>query len=234
MPTKEKSEFGVFAAEVRHVHATWTIWRRLFNKLDGDYPSLQAWMEAGNEAYRVTGTTSKTVFIYVRWHLLRGVVVDICRLLDAKEVCGRPNLTVERILEVTDFVASPSAGHVARNHAEHLSEIAAKPHGLRALRNKSLAHHDLDVALDRAPFPDVDIGTIDLAVRVLVEFTHVVDRARRGAAFDISSPRSREDLSEEETWRKEADRLIATLASGLAATRTESETGFGQSRSVAR
>lgn len=214
------NEFESFAEEVRHVHVTWTLWRRLFHKRDDDYASPAEFIDAGNEAYRVTGKTSELVFVYARWHMLRGVVLDLCRLTDPKQTGRHDNLTVERILESTSVSPPGAAKHLAHNRASHLHEVVRQD--MTPIRDKIIAHFDVNVALGRAPLPDADIERIDLAVRLLIGFTHAARCAREGRVIDAASPESRADRSIEHEWNKEADRLIEVLARGLDASQSAS------------
>lgn len=208
--------FEAFSKDVRQIHTAWTLWRHLFNREHHTASSAAATVAAGDEAYRLTGAASRLFFSYARWYVLKGAVVDLCRLCDPKEMSGRRNLTVERILDETDLGgAPPLLAQEVRLAKSELDRIVGGE--LKLLRNKVLAHNDLDVATGE-DLVDVDIvEAADHAVRRLVQFQHLVATARDGRPFSIQTGDALPDRSVEAEWRVEVDRLLDVLRVGLGA-----------------
>ncbi len=217
MPTDEskKKGFEVLAAEVRHLEAAWTMWRRLYFR--EEEPSAQAQVAAGDRAYRITGAAAKSFFYFTRWHLLRGVVLDLCRLGDKLQTGGQSNLTVERVVGEAPS-ASQLSDRLIETELEFLRECLDP---MKPLRDKLVAHFDLDVATGRAPVPSVPIDKIDLAVRLMSTLTERVRAAWNGEVLGVEDAPP-DTLREQRTqWRSEIDQLVDLLERGLQSARVE-------------
>jgi hypothetical protein len=208
-----KDPFAAFSDEVKHLHATWTLWRRLFNREPQDGEPAREAVRAGDEAYRVTGAASKVLFTYVRWHMFRGVVLDLCRLCDPPSVCGQPNLSLERIFSDTSSIGPAGVRAKARTYMGRALEIVRDPKRMKVLRDKLIAHLDIDLATGKVPFPQVEIDDLDCAVRAVVGFRHLIEIARIGGPIQ-SLERDPSPLDEAK-WHAEVDRLVELLARGL-------------------
>jgi hypothetical protein len=208
-------EFRVFAGEVHHIRVSWTFWRRLFNKDESDDSSAEEVVRAGDEAYRATGATSELLFVYVRRHMLRGVIIDVCRLGDPKRTGRWDNLNAQRVVETTNFADAPVAARFATDWLTHFHDLLRKQDGMKELRDKSLAHFDLATALTKSPLPDTNIDEIGLAVRYLVYLTNAVSTARDGRDLDRSYSDLHGDRTVEDSWKRDADRLVEVPARGL-------------------
>jgi hypothetical protein len=206
-----KELFVVFSAEVRYLHTSWVMWRQLFER----EPRTREDITAGNEAYRVTGAASELFFRYVRWHMLAGTILDLCRLCDSKTTGGRQNLTIERVFEQTDFSEQEAVRLHAQQAMEQLIRIVRDKSGIAGLRNQALAHLDLERSLGSALPADVETEWIREAVDWIVQFHHLISIARRRIQFHPASVSSLPDRSLEEPWKASVDSLVRVLANGL-------------------
>jgi hypothetical protein len=211
---KAKS-FEVFASEVRHLEAVWTMWRRLYCR--DDEPSAEAQVAAGNRAYQVTGAAAKSFFYYTRWQLLRGVVLDLCRLGDRLRTSGQDNLTVERIVGDAPSVTRQS-DRLLEIEVDLLAEYVAN---MKPFRHKLVAHFDLDVATERAPVPSVPIDDIDRAVRLMSSITERVRCAWNGEPLGVDDAPPDSLREQRPRWRSEIDQLVHLLERGIQSARVE-------------
>jgi hypothetical protein len=162
----------------------------------------------------VTAATSDLLFRYIRWHLLRGLILEACRLCDPKEIVSNENLPLHRIFDETDFSGRSPTEQVLTKQA--MDEARSEARKMKALRDRVLAHLDLDTALNGRLLPDVDIETIRLTVGWIVAFQHRVAICREQRPFDIQAAHD-VPRSIEEPWKQAADRLVQVLAEGLRA-----------------
>jgi hypothetical protein len=210
--------FQAFSDEVRELHTTWVLWRRLFDRAPELREDPEAVVRAGDEAYRVTRETSELMFRFVRWHMLRGALLDLCRLCDPKETMGKENITLERVFEDTDFSKQPDLQMLTRNAMQEALRIVRDGAGLKALRNQLLAHFDLETAMGRRAPADVDLDDVDLAVRWVVAFQCRVAAVHEGRPFDIQAAHPEVPKSLVDGWKAQADNLVRVLAAGLSKT----------------
>lgn len=207
--------FDTFSAEVRHLHVTWVLWRRLFSRAPEAEGNPEEAVRAGKEAYRVTREASELLFRYVRWHMLRGVILDLCRLCDPRVSMGKANLTLERVFDETDFSGQPTLKMMTENAMREAIRIARASDGVGGFRNKLLAHFDLDTALGVTSPADFEINEVELAVRWVVAFQCRVAWCREGRPFDIQAPHPHVPQSVVDGWKGDADNLVRVLAAGL-------------------
>jgi hypothetical protein len=204
-----KTNFQVLSSEVKHLLAAWTMWRRLFYR--EDEPSAQAQVAAGDRSYRVTGAAAESFFYFTRWHLLRGVVMDLCRLGDRLNTGGQDNLTLARVLAEAPFSHGPDKKS-AEHELEWLDECIKT---LRPLRHKLIAHFDLDVATGRAPVPSASIDDIDLAVRLTTRIVQRMHATWDGLHLGVQDAPPERWVDERAQWTADVDRLVEVLDRGL-------------------
>lgn len=198
----------VLDKQVTTLRDAWTMWRRLFYRdqiLDGDDPRRT--VKAEKRAYDLTGRTSELVFRHVRWSILRGVVMDICRLCDKRKTMGHDNFTLERVADEVPFEHQGWNDRLRGIAAN--ARNAAEEHGLFDLRNRILAHLDLQAALGEWEPQDFDVDGVDLAVRWIIQFHH---QARNPGTHNIHPARDQEAPPE---VLAQADRLLDILEAGL-------------------
>jgi hypothetical protein len=215
--------FDAFSEDVRHIHTSWIVWRQLFDRAVTSREQPEQLTAAMDRAYRVTSSASAMVFEYIRWHMLKGVLVDVARLCDRTEMHGGENLTVERVLEDSRLVPGAIVP-VERASAvmQEVLEFARSGTGLRGLRNKTLVHNDLNTALETCEIADVDIEATHSAIRNLVHFRDLIARAWAPEGSPERTSITPTPQSEIDAWKREADRVLDVLEAGLESERLSS------------
>ncbi len=145
------------AVAVENLHDTWAVWNHCFYESSSD------------EAFEAYRQTAVDVFGFAYNELFAGVVLGLARLADPLEVCGRENLTLERVFEGTDFTGHEDWKRATRK-AMNEALVILRNDQFRELRNKRLAHQDRAVAIGAEPPPKIDIDLIRTAVECVVKF----------------------------------------------------------------
>ncbi|MSR63297.1 MAG: hypothetical protein EXS08_12715 [Planctomycetes bacterium] len=184
------------------------MFRHLFNR-DIATGTPEDVVRAGAEAYRVTGGASEIFFKYARYQMLRGALLDLCRLNDRND---QENLTLARMLKLTDFSkALRLRGHAEQSQKEAY-DLVHQSEGIWWLRNKKITHLDFDVAAGTGPDHDPEIiDAADEAIRWVVDFARVLTASREGKPYEPPSARD-EEVTEA---RASVERLVRVLGLGL-------------------
>ena len=203
---RDKS-FTALHAEVQRLHRSWVHYKRLFEPSSTRAESAPALLDAW-----------RTLDL-LRWPLLRGVAIDICRLTDQSKQGSQQNLTLRRVLEEWEPVlaGNQDLAELLERSVREVHEIAAKPNGLRTLRNKALSHCDFDTAVGVVPSASVAIADLGRAVELIVRFRDLIAGARQGLPLDPQASGARQSSRDARDWSEEAQRLLATVLAGLRA-----------------
>ncbi|HMF10718.1 MAG TPA: hypothetical protein VKE94_00380 [Gemmataceae bacterium] len=92
--------------------------------------------------------------------------MELCRLADPAETCGKPNLTLQRLVKLIDPGKHPT---VAAEAAALLQEVEQRCVSFREWRNRRGGHRDLDTALERhaRPLPGASREMIEDALQCI-------------------------------------------------------------------
>ncbi len=133
MPPAVHEIFGLLDNQVSLLHSNWRIFRQLFGTDEGRIQLLNRF------AGVAFGTFQRVLY--------DGTILALGRLTDPAGTKGRENLSLERLLEAVE-----AEGHapLVEQMRDELAALTAHCTGMRALRNKRIAHSDLDTYLARA------------------------------------------------------------------------------------
>jgi AbiU2 len=158
MPPAVHEIFQLLHNQVSLLHSNWRIFRQLFG--------------TDEDRIRLLNRFAGVVFGTFQRVLYDGTILALGRLTDPAITMGRENLSLARLLE-----AVKAEGHapLAAQMRCELDKLAANCAAMRALRNKRIAHSDLDTYLspangdDRLPGPSrADIeGALDGVRRLM-------------------------------------------------------------------
>jgi hypothetical protein len=212
MPDKVSAPFDVIKADVVNLHAKWTVYRQLFATSDAD----RAFLESAHNA-----------FALIHESMVADIVMTLSRLSDPARQGRFANL---------------SLGHLALalvnvGHAELADEVRAKANSAslacgeaRKVRDKTLAHRDLDIALGGAAagLPRLSRQKIEEALKAVRECLNEVElhfrqgrypyesiqvplggdilmsRLKRAAAYDRHAESAIFDPRKDDIWAAEA------------------------------
>lgn len=204
--------FPAFEKTVRDTRACWILWHYLF---DLDRVETKGEVDEFNARHEAMKRVSGSFFMHARWSLLSSVLLGLGRLADPPRTCGRDNLTLERVFEQTDFgsyVNAKNDAHVAMVHALEILESQA----FKDVRNKVLAHNDLDVAIGIRT-PDVLIDEIRCAVTLVSAFYARIRAVRTGSPYHFGPDGGRwHDDSDLQPLLTDVRQLVRVLLDGSA------------------
>lgn len=132
MPSDFQSSYEAIRTEVTWLHGYWKIYSQLFSKTEKRIELL-------NEC-------ATTFFFVVHQTLLKDLLLTLCKLTDPAKQGKNENLSLWRL---QDQLAQVADSAVASAGNATLLKIEAYVVPLRDLRNKQLAHLDLETALEK-------------------------------------------------------------------------------------
>jgi len=177
--------------------------RWVYNKLFG----------SGEETIELLNDTAKTYFGYIQRNIERSMVLSVVRLLDPKESGGYTNLSFKTVLcelqgEINDDVIAACKSDLDKVPCENI----------KTMRNKMIAHLDLDYA----------VGVKPLDPLYFKEITDAVD------CIEIICNAIQYELEESETYYghyidpQGPDLLLRYLKAGLASERDKRRLRIGR------
>lgn len=220
----DQKDLKRFNNAVTHLHAGWTLWRRLFQPDESHYfGKLTRWHADCEEARRVRTNASPFVFDQIAWLTLQSIVLGVCRLCDPQETGGKENLTVSwmtRHMPETEPSESKTEEDSAPSMGLALTcvrRLKSDKHlvALRKLRNKVIAHHDLASARNPEKVPGVVLAGLHDNIRCLVTLCHALKHLAACAPVSCAAPSYHPSFREEDKWVDEGARIIKLLARGL-------------------
>lgn len=188
------------AVAVENLHDTWAVWNHCF------YES------SSHEAFEAYRQTAVDVFGFAYNELFAGVVLGLARLSNPLEVCGRENLTLERVFEGADFTGHEDWKQAAGNAMSQALEILRSEDFVK-VRNKRLAHQDRAVAIGAEQPPEIEIDLIRTAVQCAVKFCDRINGVRHEPsrpAYD-TGPFSQGCARRDQEIRQQAKQLVERL-----------------------
>jgi hypothetical protein len=129
--------------------------------------------------------------------LLNDVILEISRLTDPSKTGKHENLTIERMVEATNSLVCDHQAELD----ELLSLIRCKCKFARTIRNRRLAHTDLEACKHPEILPAIEIGEVEEALLALRNIMNQV-----ASYFDWS-----EELYELSSFGDDANTLIGCL-----------------------
>jgi hypothetical protein len=87
--------------------------------------------------------------------ILADIRMELCRLTDPAETCRKPNLTLQRLVDLIDPAQYPLLAAEARRL---LQDVQKRCSSFREWRNCRGAHRDLDTALNRRARPEAGMS----------------------------------------------------------------------------
>ena len=164
------SQLEVLGEEIDNLRHAWAMWRRFFDREEEPGVSTEKQIEEGDRSYRIT-SRAPLVFSHLRWHLLRGILVDLCRICDPPATGGHQNLTLSRFANESSYPDNPGWKPFVQKTADMAAQTL-KQQRIPELRNKVLAHLDLGAATGSWEWPDLDIDRVATVLRMVITFHH--------------------------------------------------------------
>ncbi len=194
IPPEIREEFEWIDREVLWLHGKWTIYCQLF---------LQS-QTRRNLLKRSGGAC----FYTFQQALLEAIQLSLAKLTDPPK--GRANLSLEslqqRIAELEERRSEKSDEKLSERLMEILGRLKVKCKTIRKLRNKHLAHSDLETALKRgANLKGVSQETIEDALGVSREYVNTIQQHYLGTSTRYGIL---------ENFSEDANALIAVMSQG--------------------
>jgi len=138
--------------EVVWLHLHWNVYRELFAKSAERIALLD---ESGAVPFRVFHNV-----------LVRDVILSLCRLTDPLESCGHENASLAQLVEA---VRGGSWPDLLPQMESAFEELKAQCEPLRPLRNRVIAHRDLETVRnpDDNPLPGISRANIEACLNAL-------------------------------------------------------------------
>jgi hypothetical protein len=185
IPASVQSLWDLLQNEIIGLHACWINYRQLFGKSKERIDLLNDC--AGEFFYIIQGT------------FLTDVQLSLSRLADPAETFGKPNATLERLL---NEIAALNIPDLTDELTKHLQNYRLSCKDIKVRRNKELAHADLGALLRRqesaqAGRADTILGPsrqeIEHALSALREFMNAIDVHFTGSPMAYEHFLSRSD-----------------------------------------
>lgn len=122
--------------ELTWLHGRWKIYRQLYG--------------TSSDRIDLLNNSAPTFFYFTQQIMINDIQVSLGRLTDPARMGKSENLSLEQLQERIDKFHCGEFSHNARGLLDAVHEICDQ---FRALRNKKLAHLDLDHALERSANP---------------------------------------------------------------------------------
>ncbi|MCH8151335.1 MAG: hypothetical protein IH830_03065 [Planctomycetes bacterium] len=168
--------FDTFSKEVLNVRTAWELWELLYQA-----PPEGIGTAVGNLALR-----APTYYRYSVWSLLSLVVLAVCRLADPKvDKQGNRNLCMELIWDESTTEPLNRQEKHAKTAMVNADKIINGDE-FRKLRNRILAHNDLDTITGKTA-AGVPFDTIRDAVGWIARFRERIAAAREGREVKSST-----------------------------------------------
>lgn len=222
--TTAQADLEMFTKSVSHLHAGWTLWRRLFHPDENHYAdNLDRWHADCDEARRVLNNASPFAFGQIGWLMMQSIVLGVLRLCDPQETGGKTNLTVERL--INDLAKThPTTGASIGNSlpSVRLAHVCASrllaDEGLRRMRdirNKVIAHNDLAAARNPEELPGVDLAALHDNIRSLVTLCHALKNLDATPPITPADANYQPSFGEEREWVEQGANVLELIARGL-------------------
>lgn len=175
--------FPVLWQEVVRLNAKWRLYDRLF---------------ADREAVHVLASADTHAFGSIQADMRDAIVLTLSRLLDRSQLGRNRNITLERLVNACEqFDAT-----LTENLRSELDIIRDLCHPVTTVRNKTIAHSDLDVELDSL---EVSRHQTEDGIRVIIDLMNAVERHFTGTDTPYTS-----------SGASTGKRLLSCLKAGLA------------------
>lgn len=207
----QPESFAEFSRYFRDVYTTWVLFEAAFRDSGARVDLLRS--------------AAPLFFAYARWHMLYGVILELCKLVDPVDSrVGnqiRGNLTLERVyrdLEACGVLCRDGDGFLKRAFDYALKRLRAEE--FKRMRDRFIAHTDFAVAIGTEQVPELPIGLVEQVVEVVSRFQHRAETLLRGKRMDESDGYSlpahfRErivrDVEKLEAWLREGAKREAAL-----------------------
>lgn len=163
--------FYEISTSVAHLHMNWKNYRSLF----GTSP----------ERVELLNWAASTFFGLLDGILLHDIVLAIARLTDPAQTGSYINASLERLVEVLEPTLDSS---MVNSLKEKLDELDTLCEPIRKMRNKALAHTDLDTALSyhSDPLPGISRAYVEDVLKQIRDFLNILDEgfSRSVAAYE--------------------------------------------------
>ena len=160
MDEKLKPIFEKLGDEVSELHYRWSIYEEVY---------------AGDAAQtELLNRNGSNFFYYVQHLMLDNVALALSKLTDPSKQFKNENLSLKQIY---DYVKASEEDELTSNIKEKLDEILKACEKFRELRNKRIAHGDLDHAMRKAEksLPGISRDDVKKALSLLSEYMNMVD-----------------------------------------------------------
>lgn len=154
--------FRRLRSDMLNLHMRWKFFRQLYADETGERLALLS-------------QTAADFFHIVQWLFLHDTCLSLSRITDPARTCGRENLVLEQLaISVESDVPSNPICTALRLALENACE-ATKP--FRKLRNRTIAHCDLESALhpEKNSLPGISRLSVDTALNAVVDFLDVFE-----------------------------------------------------------
>ena len=160
MDEKLKPIFEKLGDEVTELYYRWSIYEEVYA---GDATQTELLNRNGSN-----------FFYYVQHLMLDNVALALSKLTDPSKQFKNENLSLRQIY---DYVKASEEEELTSNIRVKFDEISKACEKFRELRNKRIAHGDLDHAMRNAekPLPGISRDDVKKALSLLSEYMNMVD-----------------------------------------------------------
>jgi AbiU2 len=157
---KCKGIFDALKYEVTDLHLRWKIYRQLY--------------ATSEEAITLLNKSGSNVFYLMQFLLLDDCALRLSKLTDPASQGKFENLSALQLLECVEAEDKKFSSPKAR---ELMKELSTRCEKFRALRNKRIAHADLDHALKIAedPLPGISREDVENALKALRDLLNFIE-----------------------------------------------------------
>ena len=143
-------------------------------------------------------------FNFIEFTLRHDVILAFCRLSDPEKTTGHKNLSLEQLQKRIEIQADTSLSDCLGNL---LNDFKDKCNKFRKLRNKQLAHLDLNTIIDKkaAPLPGVSRKNIEEALEILRTYMNKIEGFYNNSEVGY----------EHSAMLSGAEKLVSKIKSGL-------------------
>jgi len=160
MDEKLKSIFEMLGDEVAELHYRWSIYEEVY---------------AGDAAQtELLNRNGSNFFYYVQHLMLDNVALALSKLTDPSKQYKNENLSLSQIY---DYIKNSDEDQLAKILKEKFDELLKACEKFRKLRNKRIAHGDLQHAMRKAgkPLPGISRDDVKKALSLLSEYMNIVE-----------------------------------------------------------
>lgn len=154
--------FRKLRSDILNLHMRWKFFRQLYADETGERLTLFS-------------HTAADFFHIVQWLFLHDTCLSLSRITDPARTCGHENLVLEQLARSVESDVPSDPICAALRLALEKARRATKP--FRKLRNRTIAHCDLESALrpEKNPLPGISRLSVETALNAVVDVLDVFE-----------------------------------------------------------